>query len=183
MSSLDILRLIAPFSPKELEDIRMHILRDIATKGFSHYLKQIQQITARIPIVLDDDKLMLDDDCWQTPGIWWQEESPWLAELYNKTRLQPGVAKALELLMRETFVEVLIGTPPSMPMQQVLLFRAMLLTYFSNPKELWPIMLNIDSVYQASSNERTAESRTSKSTGRVAEVLKSLSQTPKEGLL
>src|SRR5436190_22059521 len=70
-----------------------------------------------------------------------------------------------------------------MPMQQVLLFRAMLLTYFSNPKELWPIMLNIDSVYQASSNERTAESRTSKSTGRVAEVLKSLSQTPKEGLL
>jgi predicted unusual protein kinase regulating ubiquinone biosynthesis (AarF/ABC1/UbiB family) len=150
MSIPDILKLIAPFSPTQLADIRMKLLEEIGTKGFQHYLDEIDKITSRIPEVLEKDELLLDDDCWKQDAIWWQKESPWLHEKYKETKLPPGVANALQIIMREKIVSIMIGTPLSMPRQQVLLFRACLLTYYSNAEALWPIMLNIDQVYQQS---------------------------------
>jgi hypothetical protein len=150
---LDVLKIISPFTAREIEQIRMHILQDMKQKGFEYYLEQINNIVRRVPQVLDSDEALLDDNLWQQPNTWWQTESPWLHAMYKKsifgiqTVRHAGIARMLGLFMRESFVDMFLGMPETLPQQQVLLFRGILLSYFSNLEGLWPIMLNIDYVH------------------------------------
>lgn len=148
---------IAPFGEKELEDIRMGILKEMHDKQFDYYTRQLNTIVDKINEAFDNDQKTLDDDYFSQSQVWWQKESAWLKEKYVQLKIgdfsftkNPGLANVLSKFMNEYLVKVFVGAPQTMPKQQIMMFRSILLTYFKNPADLWPIMLNVDYVMQKS---------------------------------
>jgi len=143
---------LAPFALDELKEIRMHILEEMRNKGFPHYLGQMQHIVNSFPSLSEDD--ILNDDLWKRQAPYWQTESPWMYKLYRSKKLKRlglvepgGITTATSLLMKGPFVQNLVGDPYWMTIQQKILFKTMIRTYFSNNARLFPIALNMDFVY------------------------------------
>lgn len=143
---------LAPFALDELKEIRMHILEEMCDKGFPHYLGQMQHIVNSFASLSDED--ILNDDLWKRTDPYWMTESPWLYKLYRGKKLKRlglvepgGITTATSFVMKGPFVQNLVGDPYWMTVQQKILFKTMLRTYFSNDSRLFPIALNMDFVY------------------------------------
>jgi len=160
-SLLDRLLLFnSPYDKEALEDIRMKLLEQMKTAqtpgkpdGFSHYLNQMSVLKKEIDqVIIDDDKL-LDDEYWSRGSqkdIYWKKESPWLEKSFEhkkwlRLRKHPsGVKTITDILAKETTVDKFIGDSQHMTIQQLIIFKTFLLTYFKNDERLWPVELNMD---------------------------------------
>lgn len=151
-SFLDRMLLIrAPYNEDQLEKIRMNILVDMKEHQFDHYLEEMYKFRDEANKVLADDALISDDDHWTKPGgfcehPYWQSESPELWEKYlNRGRnTSSGSVAVSTSLLSEKYVEQLIGSAEWMTVQQKILFKTMIMTYFRSNPRLWPVHLNMD---------------------------------------
>lgn len=151
VSFLDRMLLIrAPYNESKLAKVRMDILVDMKERQFDHYLKQMHLFREEANKVLADDALISDDDYWTRPGgfcehPYWKNESPKLWDEYrSKINATSGSVAVSTALLSERYVEQLIGTAEWMTIQQKILFKTMIMTYFRSNPRLWPVHLNMD---------------------------------------
>lgn len=149
--NLDRLLLIrSPYNEEQLARIRMDILVAMKERHFDHYLQQMYKFRDEANKVLADDALISDDDYWTRPGglcekPYWELESPELWKEYrSKIRATSGTVAISTSLLSEKYVEQLIGTAEWMTIQQKILFKTMIMTYFRTNPRLWPVHLNMD---------------------------------------
>jgi len=158
----DLLLFRGPYDIAQLAEIRMHLLLDMKERGFDHYLQQMDRFRQATNVVLADDALVEDDDYWTRPGglcehSYWQEESPWLRDMHQTLfRSSSGSVAVSTSLLSETVVEQLIGTADWMTVQQKILFKTLIFSYFRSNIRLWPVHLNMDFTFlQTRQREKT----------------------------
>lgn len=152
-----------PFETQQLVDMRMNLLKEMKAKRFSHYYDEMKRRVDLINQVSLNDDLILKDDLWGNADEepFWMKDSEYLKAAYTDKYMkrlflfQPvaGVTSATSALLKDSFVSQLIGDPFWMTIQQKVLFRTLIGTYFSNDLKLWPINLNMDLVYRRSVSE------------------------------
>lgn len=169
-SLLDRILLIrAPYSREEIEKIRMDILVQMKDRQFDHYLNQMYKIRDEASIVLLDDALISDDNYWTKPGglcekTYWEEESPNLwSEFTSKKRFgksaSSGTVSLSTAIISDKYVDQLIGSADWMTIQQKILFKTLITTYFRSNPRLWPVHLNMDFTFMKTrDHERSYES-------------------------
>jgi len=146
------------FVESELEQVRMGILKEMKEKTFAHYLKQMYKFRDESDSVLKDDVKILDDDYWTKPGAlcekpYWSKESPSLRSTFKLDRSRSGTVTISTTLLSEKYVDQLIGTADWMTVQQKILFKTMILTYFKSNPRLLPIHLNMDFTFLKSKSK------------------------------
>jgi serine/threonine protein kinase len=169
----NMLMVKAPYNEEDLAKIRLNIMEQMKENTFEHYLNQMKVIREEIDRVLSSDAFVLDDEYWSKPGglmeqTYWQVESPHLDKIYKKHLLSPtgGGVSVSNLVLSESRVEQLIGTADWMTIQQKILFKTMILTYFVPSRKsngnvherLWPIHLNMDFTFLNTRNKKKDES-------------------------
>jgi hypothetical protein len=149
-----ILLLNSPYDIKNLEKIRMDILKEMKEKGFSYYSKKMNSIVEKINTIMLNENDILDDDYWinnNKKNPFWQKESPKLYEKYKTKKMyrlglfEPsGISSISTLLLSAKYVDDFIGNASWMTIQQTILFKTLISLYFKNNVRLWPIHLNMD---------------------------------------
>jgi hypothetical protein len=170
----DVISYAGPFDQQQLRDIRLNIVKDMENKKFSHYTAEIKKITDEIQKTLESRTLdVLPDDYWHTtlPNIfprgktWWKDQSPELS--YRKSQLSnkmphTGISSILKHVVRTNWIDNLIGDANWMTAQQRILFKTVLSSYYKNNISIWPIMLNVDLVYENLINPDPADAEEKK---------------------
>lgn len=157
----------APFSIPDMEIIRMRILQEMGSKGFSHYLDQMKLLQTEMDDIFTNETKLLDDEYWSRSickDTYWEVESPWLAtDYYNPKKAwrlwlaEPtGVSTLTTLFFTDSQAQLLLGDAYWMTVQQKILFRSIIGTYYNNNKRLWPVHLNMDYVYKQISSDSQA---------------------------
>jgi hypothetical protein len=149
------------FKESELEGMRMQILEEMKDKTFDHYLKQMYKFRDESDEVLRSDSKILDDDYWTKPGSlcekpYWTQQSPELKSTFKLDKSRSGTVTISTQLLSEKYVEQLIGTADWMTIQQKILFKTMILTYFKSNLRLLPIHLNMDFTFLKAKSKTSA---------------------------
>lgn len=145
-----------PYTTTQLEKFRLKLLREMKTKTFSHYTKQMENIRKHIEEIMLDDKAVNDDNHWEKANVnpsfakpYWESESPWINKKgeFPKKTLKGGVTGITKFIFTKPVVNQLIGEAYWMTPQQIMLFKTIVSTYFSQDERLYPIGLNMDYVF------------------------------------
>lgn len=131
-------------SIKEFESIRMKLLTEMYTNRFSHYIEQMDKLKNEIDKVMLDDESVLDATYWSKGSmrdIYWTKESPNLKSLMSRNS---SVTQVIGPFLQPSIVDRLIGDASWMTIQQKILFKSILGTYFKANNRLRPVQLNMD---------------------------------------
>lgn len=149
-------KLLFPYNLKQLRQFRMELLKEMRSNGFSYYLTQMNEISNKIKNIMLDDSQIKKDNLWETfefkhtPSFqseYWKQESSWINKKYSK-KSKLNVSNTVSLFMSEEKVNALMGEADWMTVQQIILFKSVITSYFSNDSRLWPIGLNMDYVFK-----------------------------------
>lgn len=149
------------FKDADLERMRMQIIEEMKKKTFDHYLKQMYKFRDESNNVLHSDSKILDDNYWTKPGSlcenpYWTKQSPELKSIFKLDKSRSGTVTISTKLLSEKYVEQLIGTADWMTIQQKILFKTMILTYFKSNIRLLPIHLNMDFTFLKAKSKTSA---------------------------
>ena len=145
----------SPFDREQLLGIRRNILETMKEKTFDHYMAQMHFIRDEsVKIVANEIALANDDMYWQQMELfkkpYWMTESPYLNDLYTQNKGFFGssptstTTSVTNVIMSDVHVSKLMGVADWMTIQQKILFKTIITTYFRKNSRLWPIHLNMD---------------------------------------
>ena len=151
----------APFDRDELLGIRRNILETMKEKTFDHYMAQMYMIRdAAVQLVANENTLANDDTYWEKMDFfkkpYWMSESPYLNELYTRNKglfnMPPTstTTSVTNIIMSDVHVGKLMGVADWMTIQQKILFKTIITTYFRKNTRLWPVHLNMDFTFMES---------------------------------
>lgn len=173
---------LIPFDKNALPYMRFTILYEMRQKKFEYYIQKLNQLKNHINEVLSDKTKILNDHYWTEQEqfgrreIFWQQESPWMKKIYDLPKIKSGLTTLSKFFTRPRFVDKLVGNADWMTVQQIVLFKTIISTYFSNNIRLFPVNLNMDFVYlqRHQHHERAFTSITRRFLKGTVNVLKSL---------
>jgi hypothetical protein len=150
----------APFNQDQLLDIRREILGTMKHNTFDYYMSHMNQIRDMANQVITNEVFLLDDNYWKKMDLfekpYWMTESPYLHELYKSHRSTltgsptSTTSSISNMIMSDIHVNKLIGEATWMTVQQKILFKSIITTYFRKNIRLWPIHLNMDFTFMES---------------------------------
>lgn len=144
---------------------REELLKEMLSVGMATYLQDLRGLLETIRSVFSKPDNFMDDELWQktwtfgTNRFWWQSRSPYLQQLFTRKTFLHVTSKLsvpLALLMNKFVVDLFVTTPASVPVQQVILFKTVLSSYFQESEVLWPVFLNIDYTFDHLKKEEGA---------------------------
>jgi hypothetical protein len=149
----------APFSIPQMDVIRMKLLKEMGDRGFSHYVAQMNTLEREMDAIASDDAKILDDDYWSRDickDTYWEKESPWLDQDYYRPKkawrlwlAEPtGISTLTTMFFTDAKAQLLLGDAYWMTVQQKILFKSIIGTYYNNNKRLWPVHLNMDYTFR-----------------------------------
>ena len=151
----------APFHRDELLGIRRNILETMKEKTFDYYMAQMYMIRdAAVQLVANENTLANDDTYWEKMDLfqkpYWMSESPYLDALYTRnkglfnTPPTSTTTSVTNIIMSDVHVGKLMGVADWMTIQQKILFKTIITTYFRKNTRLWPVHLNMDFTFMES---------------------------------
>lgn len=151
----------APFDRDELLGIRRNILETMKEKTFDYYMAQMYMIRdAAVQLVANENTLANDDTYWEKMDLfqkpYWMSESPYLDALYTRNKglfNRPPTStttSVTNIIMSDVHVGKLMGVADWMTIQQKILFKTIITTYFRKNTRLWPVHLNMDFTFMES---------------------------------
>ena len=172
-----LLEFTSPLSYDQMKHIRMDLLKHMKDKtddgvptetGFALYIKQLQKLKEEMSSAMKDTKVLDNSDYWTQEGkfsadIFWQKDFPELKKIYDANRrkhldkitpTQPvGIITMSNILMSDKSVEDMLGSAGWMTIQQKILFRSLLSTYYTYQERLWPVHVNMDYVFMSAQKQ------------------------------
>ena len=164
---IKLLNITTPFDLSHLKDIRMIILRQMAQKGFNHYVEQMKTLNEYMNEAFEDSDKVVDNDYFSKSicrDSYWYKETPELAKIYDRKKSifsEPvGITSITTAILSDNAVKQLIGSASWMTVQQVIVFRSLISSYFVNNERLWPVHLNMDLTFLQMRGDIKTESKT-----------------------
>ena len=145
-------KLKAPFSEEGLLNMRFQILKYMKEKKFNYFIDQMDTIRQEIEKLTNEQ--IIDDNYWliRFPEPYWQRDFPYLDTLFKNQNVfykssEPNMTLMTTMFMNELHAENLLGGTSWMTVQQQMLFKTIIMTYFKKNRRLWPIHLNMDMTF------------------------------------
>ena len=162
-------------------NMRMMILENMKEEGFYKYKDLLDRYVEGINDKINDASVLESDDPPFPRGSepFWEEAIPGLKKFLPSWAVPGNSATGfLASKLIHIGVDALVGDAPTMTIQQKIMFKALISTYFSDDNKMFPISTNMDSVLFA--EEIPRELDTSSEYYRLRQQRQRKSGTPKK---
>ena len=137
--------------------MRSIILEDMNRNGFHKYRQELNRYTSTISEKLRSSEVLMSDSPPFGNNTFWDNAIPELKKFIPR-----GIGNSATAFMSSKIIGVgidaIVGDSPSMTIQQKIMFKSLLSTYFSDSYKMFPVSTNMDSVLFAKVLPKEADS-------------------------
>lgn len=147
--------MVLVLSLSSLKEIRERLLSRIKKQNYSFYWKKLKDLDEKLKAVLDKGSTnpeLMDDTVWlkEFRKVWWRENFPFLNDTISKLTVPPvfTFAPAVVSKLFPGLLNKIVGEAEWYTPAVLVVFKLLLLTYFSNKERLIPVSLNMDMTFR-----------------------------------